>query len=422
MNLKSRIFRAVLSAAALLPYIAYANPIPTGADKLGLHTVVIDPGHGGKDPGSISKDKKTYEKTLVMDISKRLKDKIETAYSDVSVKLTRADDNTFVELKDRAKFATSNNAGLFISIHVNASDRKTSPHGYSVHLLGPSQDKNKDTYAFNMEVCKRENEVIFLEDDYSTKYEGFDPSDPESDIFLRLMHNAYREQSLLFGQIVDRKLGDSKVFRKGWGITQNNFAVLRLATMPAVLLEMGYISDSGDLGALKSENSRERMAQALFEAFCEYKSLYDESVGAPHVEPDLKKVAAKSPAPKKEETTQKKEETTTGKTDTRKDDAASGKVETAPKAPATATDASAAGETGTWYGTQVLASSKVMGKKDKYFLGYEYRTVKVGTIYKYIIGTSEDKESAKAEFARIKSKYPDAFFVKVENGVCTRAK
>ncbi len=371
--MKSLIFRAALFTACLILACQEAFAQEQGA--LGLRTVVIDPGHGGKDSGAISKDHRTQEKRLTLEISKLLKKKIEALNPGVSVYMTRDKDEVFVPLIDRAKFATGKNADFFISVHINASER-TSPNGYSVHLLGPSTDKNKDTYAMNMDVVKRENGVILLEDDYTTTYQGFDPNDPESDIFLHLMTNAYREQSILFAQLVDKKMAGGPI-KKSNGISQNNFAVLRLASMPAALLELGFISNPADLEVLRNSKNLDRIAQRLAEAFTEYKKLYDESVGA-------------------------------------------GKQ---PQKPAVEESPAAVETTGeVWYGTQVLATKKTMDPKDKYFLGYEPRCVSTPTLNKYIIGVSEDLGTARETWRKIKAKYPDAFLVKVDDNGCTRVK
>lgn len=374
-----KLVSSIICAAMLSTAVCAAEPGPSG---LGLHTVVIDPGHGGKDAGCISKDKKTYEKQLVLSISKKLKEKIEAANPDVKVYLTR-DSDKYETLSDRAKFATEKNADLFISVHIN-SNEKTSPNGYSVHLLGQSTDKNKDTYAFNMDVCKRENEVILLEDDYSTTYQGFDPNDPESDIFLHLMHNAYREQSLIFAQLVDQKMSGGPI-KKSNGVLQNNFQVLRQASMPAVLLEIGFISNATDLSMLRSSDNLDRIASGIASAFKEYKSIYDESVGAAKpadVKPESPKAEAAKPA----------------------------------------ADVAKAATRESYYGTQVLASTKNMKADDPYFLGYKMKNVKSGNLYKYIIGVSDDVDKAREISKEIRKKYPDAFLVKVDDSGCTRVK
>ncbi len=391
-------FRAVL--AALLVFTCGATAFAQNSGTPGLHTVVIDPGHGGKDPGAISKDKKSHEKAFVLDISKRLKEKIEAACPDVKVLLTRSDD-TYIPLIDRAKYATRNNADVFISVHINASDRSTSVNGYSVHLLGPS-DKSKNTYAYNMEVCKRENEVILLEDDYTTTYQGFDPNDPESDIFLHLMHNAYREQSLLFAQIVDNHL-KSGPFKKSNGIYQNNFAVLRLATMPAMLLELGFISSTNDLTTLRNKDSRDNLAKRLCDAFCEYKKLYDESVGA------------SGTAAEPVETTK---QTTTSAADA--SNTVVEPVETTKQTSATSGISTTSMPASPVYATQILATTVRKKSDDPIFLGYTPLEIKSGRLYKYYIGVSPDVSKAKEYFRTISKTYSDAFVVKVVDGTVTR--
>ena len=244
------------------------NPVP----DLSLDCVVIDPGHGGKDPGTVSIDRKTYEKTLTLAISKKLAERIRKAYPSVKVYLTREDDR-FIELSERARFASARDAKLFISIHINATKSRTA-NGFSAYILGQSSDKNKDTYAFNMEVLKRENSVIYMEND-TTKYQNFDSS-PESRILMQLMSNAYREQSLLLAQLMND--GMKGPFKRNIGVYQGNFAVLRLASMPAVLVEAGFLSNAEDLAVLRSEKSNELIADNLYAAFKEYNTRYDESV------------------------------------------------------------------------------------------------------------------------------------------------
>lgn len=405
-------FRAAF--AALLFCVCGAAVCAQNSGAPGLHTVVIDPGHGGKDPGAVSKDGKSQEKAFVLDISKRLKENIEKACPDVKVLLTRSDDR-YIPLIDRAKFATRKNADVFISVHINASDRSSSINGYSVHLLGPS-DKSKNTYAYNMEVCKRENEVILLEDDYTTTYQGFDPNDPESDIFLHLMHNAYREQSLLFAQIVDEKLKGGP-FGKSNGIYQNNFAVLRLATMPAMLLELGFISSQKDLTTLRSREARERLATRLCQAFCEYKTLYDESVGVGGG-PDKSGQSGTSGASGTSANSGKSSNTGTfGSSAT---SAASSDKEVPPASVSGSPDSAAADAP--VYATQILVTSVKKNLSDAIFLGYTPVELKVGKMYKYCIGVTPDVSQAKEYFQIISETYSDAFIVKVENGTATRVK
>jgi len=347
------------------------------AGDLKLSTVVIDAGHGGKDAGAISKDKKYYEKNFTLSISALLADKIRKEFPDVKVVTTRNSDR-FVELRDRAGIANKAGGQLFISIHINSA-YSTSPNGYSVHILGQSSDKNRDLFAYNMDVVKRENSVILLEDDYSTKYQGFDPSDDQSYIFMQLMQNAYLEQSLLVASVISEKLKGGPI-KADRGIWQNPFYVLWKTGMPAVLVELGFISNSTDLAALKQESKREDLATRLFEAFKEYKSIYDASmdIGGEH-EPKVEVKESSQVLP----------------------------------------DSLAEGPR---FGTQIFASSRTIDPADPMFLGYVPVVVNIGSLNKYIIGIFESSDEARKANEKIKEKYPGCFMVKIEKNGVTRYK
>lgn len=340
------------------------------ADSLGLSTVVIDAGHGGKDAGCVSADGKTYEKTLTLDISRRLAGRIKEAFPDVKVILTR-DKDEYITLDDRALKANAAGADLFISIHINAAERK-SPNGFSVHVLGQSSDKNRDLFANNMEVCRRENSVIMLEDDYSTKYQGFDPSDPESYIFMVLMQNSHLEQSLKFAQTVGMQLKGGPL-KNDRGVSQDPFYVLWKTAMPAVLVELGFISNSTDLAVLRQPGKREELAGRLFEAFKSYKESYDSSMGATPDAGYTKPAQAAGPK----------------------------------------TEAAAAEQSELW-GIQIFATASPVRKRDYDFLGYDPVYIKSGKLYKYYICTGKDKAEAGRGLAAARKKYPDAFVTRIQ--------
>ncbi|MCD8207327.1 MAG: N-acetylmuramoyl-L-alanine amidase [Bacteroidales bacterium] len=261
--------------AALLLGAGGITASAQNSSDIRLKTVVIDAGHGGKDAGAISKDKKTYEKNITLAIAKAFGKKIEDAYPDVKVIYTRTTD-VFVELGERAAIANRNKADLFVSVHIN-SNESASPSGFSAHILGQSSNANRDLFSANLELSKRENSVILLEEDYDTKYQGFDPQDSESLIFFNLMQNAYYEQSILFAADVVQALGGGPI-KKDRGISQNPFLVLWRTTMPAVLLELGFISNVEDLKVLNSTTGRDQIAGCLFEAFRKFKTEYDGSL------------------------------------------------------------------------------------------------------------------------------------------------
>ena len=360
-----------------------------------LSTVVIDPGHGGKDAGCISPSGKTMEKTIVLDIAGRLNEKIRRGYPDVKVIRTR-DNDTFVTLQGRADIANRNNANLFISIHINSVDgKRNGPNGYSVHILGQYTSKNKDLYAGNMDVVRRENSVIKLEDDYTTRYEGFDPADPESYIFMNLMRNAHLEQSFKFAQLVDNEMKGGAI-QHSRGISQDPFYVLWRTAMPAVLIECGFMSNSADREALITEKGRERIASDIYDAFRKYKKEYDGS-DAVNATPKAETSRTNEAGP---------EETMTSDVQTNGTDKKIGTTELEKN---TVT-----------YGTQVLVSSKSMSGNDPFFKGHEVMRLQANRLFKYIIGFSDNLETARENNDRIRKDFKDSFMVKVENGCAER--
>ena len=359
-------------------------PVMLGAQdgRLGLNTVVIDPGHGGNDPGCISKDRKTKEKDLTLDISKRLAGKIRAEYPEIKVLQTRNTD-VFIPLVQRAQIANSAHANLFISIHINATTG-TAANGYSVHVLGQSSKKGRDLYSNNFNECARENSVILLEDDYSTNYQGFDPNDPESSILFSLMQNAYLEQSLMFADDVNRALKPGP-FRTSRGVHQDPFLVLWKTAMPSVLIECGFISNLNDLSTLRSASKLDEIAEGIFKAFKQFKTDYDRSLNVTIPQSAQTTSSAK---PSEPETSKASERPA---------------VEEAP-----------ATSEGPWFGTQILALSRKLADDDPAFLGQKVTVVRDGNIYRYIVGCSADRKEALAESRVLKKTFPDSFLVRVD--------
>lgn len=385
-------------------------------NSLSLSTVVIDPGHGGHDPGAVSQDGKTYEKTLTLDIAKRLGEKIRSGCPGVKVILTRETDK-YVELGTRADIANKAGADLFISIHIN-SIAKSGPNGYSVYVLGKSQNKNKDLFAYNMNVCKRENSVILLEDDYTTKYQGFDPSDPESFIFLQLTQNSHLEQSLNFAQTVAGKLRGGPI-QADRGVWQDSFLVLWRTAMPAVLVELGFISNATDLKALRSQENRDKIAAGLYNAFVAYKAGYDKSVSIDAAASDNSSTgnssgssaagnASAGNSPSGSSSVGNSVGSSAGNSAV--GNSSGSNVSTG----SASVGNSSAASSEVLYGVQIFAGPTKLSPKDKAFMGYEPLIVDAGRIYKYIIGVSDSEEGARSELGKIREKYKDAFLVKVE--------
>ena len=408
------------------------SPAKKEAQAPGLRTVVIDPGHGGYDPGTISLDKKTQEKDLALDISLKLRDKIKKGYPSVKVLMTR-DSDVFVPLDERADLANDNNADLFISIHINASS-SASARGFSIHVMGNGDNKN--LFKNNLELTKRENSVILLEEDYSTKYQGFDPNDPESFIFFNLIQNANLENSLLFAEQLRQSM-DGGAIERSRGISQNGFVVLWRASMPAALIECGFMSNSADLTTLRDEKKREQLAGDIYNGFASYKKLYDASVSVPSSKPLPQEVDGVTPkdevkAKAEVKTDQKVDEKTKadvkpasdtkGKAQTKPD--AKPKTETKPKTEKVSSSpmkesAPALTPSSVIYGTQVLATGKKTSPTDPFFKGYTPLETKPDKLYRYLIGTSTSLEEARKLHAQIADKYPGCFMVKYQDGKLT---
>ena len=372
---------AVLLAASIVPERA------AGQDRLKLSTIVIDPGHGGHDPGCISADKKTQEKNVALDIAQRLSRKIGESLPGVKTVLTRSDDK-FVTLSGRADIANDLGADLFISIHVNAQAKGTSANGYSIHCLGQSSREGNDLFSKNLDLIKRENSVILLEDDYKTRYQGFDPSDPQSYILFSLMQNAHLEHSLVFAEEVANAMKGGPIAHNR-GVSQDPFWVLWRTTMPAVLVEVGFITNANDLKALRSPADRDRIADNLLKAVKAFKKRYDNSMTPAAAKPEAAPTAESKPEP-----------------------VARPEGQPAPE--------KAVEPSGIVYGVQVLATGKKMKPTDAFFKGYTPLEVRSGKLYKYILVAGDDLAAVRKKKKELDKKFPGCFLVSKEGETLTR--
>ncbi len=372
-----------------------------------LKTVVIDPGHGGNDPGAVSAG--IREKDIVLDVSLRLGKMISNAYPGVNVIYTRSKD-VFIPLHTRASVAVKNKADLFISLHANWVSQ-TSVRGTETFTLGLHRSQD------NLEVAKKENSVILLEEDYSTNYEGFNPNETESYIMFENMQSEYQSQSIsLAAHIQDKFTGTLKLPDRG--VKQAGFLVLRQITMPGVLVEIGFISNPTERKFLTSETGKSKVATSLFQAFSAYK----------------KEIDSKSQftmAGEEEHDTPK-----TGRTETetpKEGNSAQGTPPPAPKEnhtpiPAAGNASSALVKAGkkegssnspaTWYAVQVGAVGKEVAPTPANFRGEKniYK-VRIAPFYKYYSGKYDTLSKAIAEKKRLSGKFPQAFVVIFENGV-----
>jgi N-acetylmuramoyl-L-alanine amidase len=246
----------------LLPGFVTAGQAREESGK--IWTVVIDPGHGGKDPGALGANSR--EKDINLAIALKTGEYIQKNLKNVKVLFTRSSD-IFPGLKERAEFANKNKADLFISIHANWAPTKTI-RGAETFIMGISKDEQ------NLEVAKKENEVILLEDDFSTKYEGFDPESPESSIIFSLMQNVFQDQSTDFASKIQVQFRE-RAGRIDRGVKQDAFLVLYMTSMPSVLIETGFITNPEEEKYLTSKEGQEYLASAIFRATREYISEVD---------------------------------------------------------------------------------------------------------------------------------------------------
>lgn len=227
-----------------------------------VRTVVIDPGHGGKDPGAVSGGVK--EKDVVLKVALKLGDMIKKAHPDVNVIYTRKTD-VYLELYKRSDIANNSKADLFISIHANAASN-TSAVGTETFVMGEGGANE------NLDVAKRENSVILLEDDYETRYQGYQPDSPESFILFSLMQYVYQEQSILFADQLQKQFTKYTSMPNRGAKNNKNLLVLRATSMPSVLTEIGFISNANERKFMNSDAGQTKLAQAMCDAFTGYKS------------------------------------------------------------------------------------------------------------------------------------------------------
>jgi N-acetylmuramoyl-L-alanine amidase len=249
----------IVTVSVLAIFFVLGSFIGTPRKAFRLRTVVIDAGHGGKDPGC--NGRKSQEAEVALKVALELGRQIEKNQPDVKVIFTRKTD-TFVELIDRAGIANKNRADLFISIHCNS---------------GPSNAFGTETYCMglhtsdgNLKVAKRENAVILNEENYKEKYNGFDPNSAQSHIMFSLYQSAYIENSLRFAQKVEHNF-KHKVGRSSRGVKQAGLLVLWKSAMPSALIELGFLTNGNEEKYLNDKTSQSYMASGIYKAFKDYK-------------------------------------------------------------------------------------------------------------------------------------------------------
>ena len=349
---------------------SFGSPI---RDKVSI--VVIDPGHGGKDPGALGP--KITEKDVVLAISLKLGKYIEDNFEDVKVIYTR-DTDVFIPLDERANIANRNKADLFISIHANSLP-KSKAIGTETFVMGISKD------ARNFEVAKKENSVIILEENYETKYEGFDPKSIESYIIFSVMQKTFQGHSIAFAQMVEEEF-EVRAKRYSRGVKQDGFWVLWRTTMPSVLIETGFLTNTKDEKFLATENGQDIMASAIFRAFRNYKNSIEKNSHFDVQESYSDNSIKNSNVPE----------------DNLKPSISSKEL---------------------YFKVQILVSKNKVNLKDPFFKDYKFpEEFKSGNWNKYAVGKTKSYKEIINFCSSIKKDYPDAFVVAVKNSEIIKLK
>lgn len=385
----------IATMALICAFISTASAEEGAQNSIKIKTVVLDAGHGGKDTGAISKNGAIKEKDITLSVALKLGKMINSNYPDVKVVYTRKRDE-YIELSKRAEIANRNKADLFISIHVN-SQKGTTATGTETFVMGTHKSSS------NFEICKLENSVIVLEEDYQSKYEGFDPNSPESYIIFSLLQNTHLEQSLKFAALIQDnfKLGPIKVNR---GVKQGGLLVLWKTTMPAVLTEIGFISNPAESNQLRRDAVQSQIAARIFNAFAKYKTDYEG--GAPKLIPD-NEIPSQSA---------EQQEATVANAD--RQDATVAESALQDEQPEAKRQPEAKGQpaaSGKAYRIQILSVTKVLpagapdlkGRRDAYY-------IYANKAYKYCIGEYATREEAAADLPKIRKQFSGAFIIFAE--------
>lgn len=384
MNIKDERKNPMFLVFLCLCFVMFTTNQASAGDSLGIRTVVIDPGHGGKDPGCLGKF--SHEADVALAISLKLGKMINTFYGDdVKVIYTRTKDE-FVDLAERARIANRVKADLFICIHANASVN-TASKGTETYVLGLHKADAQ------LKVAQRENDVILVEDNYKTKYQEFNINDPDFYMYITLKANTYMKQSMAFAEYIQNyvKTTPNIVDR---GVKQAGFLVLHQVNMPSVLIETGFLTNPEEEKVLNAEENQVNIAKAIFKAFVEYKTAVDAVNGInskPEKDPeDVLKEENNSKSGNSEVKTENSNTEQASKIDDKK----------------------------VIFKTQILTSTEMIALKSDNFKGLNgVEVYKADGIYKYTYGKSNTFEEAKKLETEAREKgYKGAFIVAFLNG------
>jgi N-acetylmuramoyl-L-alanine amidase len=367
----------------------------------GIKTVVIDAGHGGKDPGSVVGRAK--EKNIVLDIALKVGKHIKESQKKIKVVYIR-DGDYFVPLMDRAQIANKVKADLFISIHANYCSNP-SIFGTETYVLGLHRTED------NLNVAKKENSVILLEEDYSSRYEGFNPNLSESYIMFELIQDNYLDQSLRFASELQQNF-KKLAQRHDREVRQAGFLVLRETSMPSVLVEVGYLSNKKENSFLMTDQGRSEISYAIYGSIFDYLNLDDAKDNKEFLTneqklavPQVQEIPSASHSPSKIGTV---ETVIKGGKNLEASGIDQPKVETVTKQKVAANK--------TTYAIQLGVFNHKVGINSKYFKGITpIKEISFDGKFKYFCSESNTFQATKSDYAKVVRMFPDAFIVSIQN-------
>ena len=394
-------------------------------------TLVIDPGHGGKDHGAIGVYSR--EKDLTLKFGLAFGKLVEQRCPDVKVIYTRKTD-VFIPLVTRAEIANKNHADLFISVHINALAGGRKVRGVQTYTLGQGQNTGRKGIIKNLEVAKRENSVILLEENYQQTYQGFDPTSPESNIMFEFIQDVNMQKSVELAKYMQQHICAATGL-KDMGAHQNNLAVLRLSSMPGCLLELGFISTPEEELFMNAPQAADMYARGIFNAFAQYKNRYYEGLTVPYKAP--KKVTPTVPEIVPEVYKQKEETKTKKAKRKREPTSVLSKKEEKKVEETTNTDSRPVTETSKpeviaetrddiptpvnpdvpIFKVQILSSSRKMALNDEALKGLKgCEWYQEGTLWKYTYGSSTNYNEIRKLQKELTNRFPDAFIIAFKGG------
>lgn len=379
-----------------------------GADR--KFVLVIDAGHGGRDAGALGKYSK--EKNINLNVALAFGKYVERNNPDVKVVYTRKTD-VFVPLYERAEIANRNKADLFISIHTNALERGRIARGFETYTLGDGRSNATKT---NLEVAKRENSVILLEENYEQHYVGYDPNSPESNIMFEFVQDRNLTKSIEFAKMLQKNVCRA-ASRPDKGVHQSNLAVLRLTSMPACLVELGFITTADEEALLNDRNRLDQMAVGIYNAFVEYKNKNYNGISVPYRtdSPMLPETPAQEPANTAEtqddaSARQQPEQRTVAETTPQQHEQQTSAPQPEPQ-PAASADGRPV------FKIQILVSSLNLKDGDAHLKGLTgCERYEENGMQKYTYGASENYNEIYRLRKQILDKFPEAFIIAFKDG------